>query len=81
MSAAIGGRLADQWGRTLLLIPSLFLTAVCDFATAFVTSPLQLLVVRSLLLFIEGAAVTTTAGLVRDFSPRLGRATAFRLWT
>jgi MFS family permease len=81
VSAAIGGRLADRWGRTLLLIPTLFLTAACDFATAFVTSPMQLLVVRSLLLFIEGAAVTTTAGLVRDFSPRLGRATAFGLWT
>ena len=42
---------------------------------------MQLLVVRSLLLFVEGAAVTTTAGLVRDFSPRLGRATAFGFWT
>jgi MFS family permease len=81
VSAAIGGRLADRWGRTLLLVPTLFLTAVCDFATAFVTSPQQLLIVRSLLLFIEGAAITTTAGLVRDFSPRLGRATGFGLWT
>jgi OPA family glycerol-3-phosphate transporter-like MFS transporter len=81
VSAAIGGRLADRWGRTLLLIPTLFLTAVCDFATAFVAAPAQLLIVRSLLLFVEGAAITTTAGLVRDFSPRLGRATAFGMWT
>jgi OPA family glycerol-3-phosphate transporter-like MFS transporter len=81
VSAAIGGRLADRWGRTLLLVPTLFVTAVCDFATAFVQSPVQLLVARSLLLFVEGAAVTTTAGLVRDFSPRLGRATAFGFWT
>src|SRR6185295_16752538 len=81
ISAGIGGRMADRWGRTLLLVPTLFATAVCDFATAFITSPTQLLIVRSLLLFIEGAAVTTTAGLVRDFSPRLGRATAFAFWT
>jgi OPA family glycerol-3-phosphate transporter-like MFS transporter len=81
ISAAIGGRLADRWGRTVLLVPILFVTAICDFATAFVNSPAQLLVMRSLLLFVEGAAVTTTAGLVRDFSPRLGRATAFGFWT
>jgi OPA family glycerol-3-phosphate transporter-like MFS transporter len=81
VSAAIGGRLADRWGRTVLLVPTLFLTAVCDFATTLVTTPVHLLVVRTVLLFVEGAAVTTTAGLVRDFSPRLGRATAFGFWT
>jgi MFS family permease len=81
LSAAIGGRLADQWGRTVLLVPTLFLTALCDYATVLVNSPGQLLLVRCVLLFVEGAAVTTTAGLVRDFSPRLGRATAFGFWT
>jgi len=80
-SAAIGGRYADRYGRVVLLVPALFLTALCDFATAMVHTRGQLLVVRCVLLFVEGAAVTTTAGLVRDFSPRLGRATAFGFWT
>jgi OPA family glycerol-3-phosphate transporter-like MFS transporter len=62
-------------------VPTLFLTAICDYATALVHSPVQLLIARTVLLFIEGAAVTTTAGLVRDFSPRLGRGTAFAFWT
>jgi MFS family permease len=81
ISAAIGGRLADRWGRTVLLVPIMFLTAILDYATVLVHSPGQFLIVRSLLLFVEGAAVTTTAGLVRDYSPRMGRATAFAFWT
>jgi OPA family glycerol-3-phosphate transporter-like MFS transporter len=81
ISAAIGGRLADRWGRTLLLVPIMFATAFLDYATVLVHSPVQLLVVRAVLLFVEGAAVSTTAGLVRDFSPRMGRATAFGFWT
>jgi MFS family permease len=81
VSAAIGGRLADRWGRTILLVPIMFVTAILDYATVLVHTPGQLLIVRSLLLFVEGAAVTTTAGLVRDFSPRMGRSTAFAFWT
>jgi MFS family permease len=81
ISAWLGGRLADRWGRAVLLVPTLLLTAVCDFATVLVHSPAQFLVVRCLLLFTEGAAITTTAGLVRDFSPRLGRAAAFGFWS
>jgi MFS family permease len=81
VSAAIGGRLADRWGRTILLVPIMFVTAILDYATVLVHAPIHLLVVRSLLLFVEGAAVSTTAGLVRDFSPRMGRSTAFAFWT
>ncbi|MEV8507960.1 MFS transporter [Actinoplanes sp. NPDC051475] len=81
VSAAIGGRLADRHGRVLLLVPALVLAAVCTFATVLVRTPGEFLLLRCLLLFIEGAATTTTAGLVRDFSPRLGRATAYGFWT
>ncbi|GAB1692623.1 MFS transporter [Krasilnikovia sp. M28-CT-15] len=81
ITAAIGGGLADRHGRVLLLMPALVLAALCTYATVLVQTPTQFLVVRCLLLFVEGAAVTTTAGLVRDFSPRLGRATAFGFWT
>ncbi|MFI7597451.1 MFS transporter [Actinoplanes sp. NPDC049681] len=81
VSAAVGGRLADRYGRVPLLVPALLLAAVCTFATVLVHTPAQFLLVRCLLLFVEGAAITTTAGLVRDFSPRLGRATAYGFWT
>jgi MFS family permease len=81
ISAAVGGRLADKWGRTILLVPIMFVTAILDYAMVLVHSPVQLLILRSALLFVEGAAISTTAGLVRDFSPRMGRATAFGFWT
>ena len=81
ISAAVGGRLADRWGRTILLVPIMFVTAILDYTTVLVHTPVQLLIVRSALLFVEGAAISTTAGLVRDFSPRMGRATAFGFWT
>ena len=81
VAAVAGGPLADRWGRVTLLVPSLLLTGLCDLAMVLVHSPGDLLILRAVLSFIEGAAATTTAGLVRDFSPRMGRATAFGFWT
>jgi MFS family permease len=37
--------------------------------------------VRVVLSFVDGIAIACTAPLVRDFSPRMGRATAFGFWT
>ncbi|MBO0707318.1 MAG: MFS transporter [Candidatus Dormibacteraeota bacterium] len=81
VAAGASGPLADRWGRVTLLVPSLFLTGVCDFAMLLVRNPGDLLLLRCVLSFIEGFAATTTAGLVRDFSPRMGRATAYGFWT
>jgi len=83
--AAIGailfGPICDRRGRTTVLIPALFGTAVCVFAMTRVDSVLSLLVVRAFLGFIEGAVIAASAGLVRDFSPRMGRAVAYGFWT
>ncbi|GGQ83274.1 MFS transporter [Couchioplanes azureus] len=81
ISAALGGGIADRHGRVVVLVPALLMAAVGNIAMALARTPSQFLVLRCLLLFVEGAAITTTAGLVRDFSPRLGRATAFGFWT
>jgi OPA family glycerol-3-phosphate transporter-like MFS transporter len=81
VSALIFGPLADRYGRVRFLIPSLFLTALSVYAMVFVKSAATLLIVRIVLAFIEGIAISTTAGLVRDFSPRMGRALAFGFWT
>lgn len=80
-SAMIGGRLCDLWGRVTLLVPALFVTALMDFAMLLVHSPTDLFIVRAALSFVEGFAVSTTAGLVRDFTPRVGRATGYGFWT
>ncbi|MFI7703565.1 MFS transporter [Nonomuraea sp. NPDC049480] len=81
ISAGFGGILSDRWGRVTLLVPTLTITAACNFLLATVDSVAGLLWIRCLMLFIEGAGITITASLVRDFSPRMGRAQAFAFWT
>jgi MFS family permease len=81
VSAAIGGWLCDRLGRVVVLIPTLALTALTNFLMVIVDSPGELLAVRCLMQFIEGTAITTTAGMVRDFAPRVGRATGFAFWS
>ncbi|MEV3983509.1 MFS transporter [Nonomuraea sp. NPDC049758] len=81
LSAGVGGILSDRWGRVTLLVPTLTVTAACNFLLATVDTVAGLFWVRCLMLFIEGAGITITASLVRDFSPRLGRAQAFAFWT
>ncbi|WP_436761356.1 MFS transporter [Streptosporangium sp. V21-05] len=81
LSAGFGGILSDRWGRISILVPTLTVTAACNFLLATVDSVTGLFWVRCLMLFIEGAGISITASLVRDFSPRLGRAQAFAFWT
>jgi OPA family glycerol-3-phosphate transporter-like MFS transporter len=81
IASALGGRLTDRLGRVRLLVPLMLLTAVCCFAMTLVHSPRDLLIARIVLSFIDGVAMASTAPLVRDFSPRLGRAQAFGFWT
>ncbi|HET7579195.1 MAG TPA: MFS transporter [Bacillales bacterium] len=81
VSALVFGPLADRYGRVRFLIPSLFLTAFCVYGMSLVHSVLGLLIVRILLGLVEGISISTTAGLVRDFSPRMGRALAYGFWT
>jgi MFS family permease len=80
ISAALGGWLSDRYGRMVVLIPTLGLTALTNYLMVIVETPGELLFVRCLMQFIEGASITLSVGLVRDFSPRMGRATAFGFW-
>ncbi|SEN48425.1 MFS transporter [Nonomuraea pusilla] len=81
IASILGGRLTDRLGRVRLLIPLMALTAVCCFVMTLVHSPRDLLIARIVLAFVDGVAMASTAPLIRDFSPRLGRAQAFGFWT
>jgi MFS family permease len=81
VAGIVAGRLTDKVGRVRLLVPTMMLTSVLCFAMMLVQTPGQLLAVRVVLSFVDGIAVAATAPLVRDFSPRTGRATAFGFWT
>ena len=81
VASAVGGRLTDRLGRVRLLVPLMLLTTVCCFGMTLVHTSTELLVARFALSFVDGVAMASTAPLVRDFSPRLGRAQAFGFWT
>ena len=78
---AIFGSLSDRIGRCNLIIFGLLITGIDTIAIAFAPT-LSLFVILYLLLgFVEGIILVVTPALVRDFSPRLGRATAMGFWT
>lgn len=81
IASIIGGRLTDRLGRVRLLVPLMALTAVLCFTMTLVHTPRDLLIARIVLAFVDGVAMASTAPLIRDFSPRLGRAQAFGFWT
>ncbi len=81
VAAGLGGRLTDHVGRVRLLVPLMLLTALCCFGMTMVHSARDLLIARVVLAFVDGMALASTAPLIRDFSPRLGRAQAFGFWT
>jgi MFS family permease len=81
VGAMLFGPVCDRLGRTAVLVPALFATGACVFAMTLVTSLTLLFTVRATLGFVEGAVVAASAGLVRDFSPRMGRALAYGFWT
>ncbi|AMM32915.1 MFS transporter [Sinomonas atrocyanea] len=77
----IGGGLVDRVGRVRILVPFSFLSAGACLFMAGSDSMLHFLIARILLAFVEGVAVAGTAPLIRDFTPRVGRAQAYALWT
>ncbi|MBE9375876.1 MFS transporter [Saccharopolyspora sp. HNM0983] len=81
LAGMLGGRLTDTVGRVRLLVPLLLVTALMCYGMTLVGTAAELLVARAALAVVDGMAVAATAGLVRDFSPRMGRAQAFAFWT
>jgi OPA family glycerol-3-phosphate transporter-like MFS transporter len=81
LASIIGGRFTDNYGRVRLLAPFLLVTGLLCFLMVTVHSPAQLLMVRILLAIVDGIAIAGTAPLIRDFTPRVGRAQGFGFWT
>ncbi|MDF9716129.1 MFS transporter [Nocardioides sp. ChNu-99] len=81
LAGFVGGSLADRFGRVRLLVPFMFLSGLACLFMATSQSITQFALARILLAFVEGVAVAGTAPLVRDFTPRLGRAQAYAFWS
>ncbi len=79
--AALVGSLSDRIGRANLLVFGLLVTGVFTLAMSFATSLWPFLLLYWGLGFMDGIMITVTIAIVRDFSPRLGRAAAMGFWT
>jgi len=75
------GSLSDRIGRANLVVYGVVVTSLITFAIAFTGVTSLFLVLTLILGFVEGIILVATPALVRDFSPRLGRATAMAFWT
>ncbi len=75
------GSLSDRIGRANLVVFGVVVTSIITLLISFTTSASLFIVFSLLLGFVEGIILVATPALVRDFSPRLGRATAMAFWT
>jgi len=79
--SAIFGSLSDRVGRSNLIVYGLLITGVGTIILAFVNVLWLFIALIGVLGFIEGVILVATPALVRDFSPRFGRALAMGFWT
>ena len=79
--SAILGSFSDRLGRGNLIVYGLLVTGICTLLISLANAVLPFLLLYWVLGFIEGIILTVTPALVRDFSPRLGRAVAMGFWT
>jgi MFS family permease len=79
--AALFGSLSDRIGRSNLIVYGLLVTGLGTLGVAFTSSLGAFLAFIIVLGLIEGIILVVTPALVRDFSPRLGRAFAMGFWT
>lgn len=79
--SAIFGSLSDRLGRANLVIYGVFLNSLLILSLAFTNTTWLFFALHFAGGFIEGIILVATPALVRDFSPRLGRATAMGFWT
>lgn len=79
--AAILGSFGDRVGRGNLIVYGLLVTGICTLLISLTGALVPFLILYWVLGFIEGIILTVTPALVRDFSPRLGRAAAMGFWT
>ncbi|GMA63765.1 MFS transporter [Alicyclobacillus fastidiosus] len=79
--ALISGPWIDKYGRMFFVVAGTLVTAIAVFAMCLVHNTTQFIIVRFIMAIILGVCIPATTGLIRDFTPRVGRALGFGLWT
>lgn len=75
------GSFSDRFGRANLVVYGVLLTSVITLVIPLARTSSLFIVLSWVHGFVEGIILVATPALVRDFSPRLGRATAMAFWT
>jgi MFS family permease len=75
----IGGPLADRHGRVVVIDACLVAQLILSFANLLMTGFWSFVLVRGLMFLVAGVGLPATSGLIRDFTPRLGRATGYAM--
>ena len=78
--AALAASVADRLGRANLTVFGLLVCSLIMLGIALSTTLVAFLALGVLLGCAEGIIFVATTALVRDFSPRLGRASAMSFW-
>ena len=80
-AATVLGSLADRIGRANLVAYGLLVVGVLEaFVHPHMPNKWTFVAVGSTIGFVEGVILVATPALMRDFSPRMGRATAMGFW-
>lgn len=79
IGALLGG-LSDRFGRANLTILGILISSLITLALSFATNITAFIILFLLLGLEEGVILAATPALVRDFSPRVGRALGMGLW-
>ena len=75
------GSLSDRIGRANLVVYGVLLNSIIILVLTLTRTAWLFLLISWFGGFLEGIILVATPALVRDFSPRLGRATAMAFWT
>ncbi|MCL1138205.1 MFS transporter [Shewanella pneumatophori] len=74
IGTALFGYVADIFGRKLMFMIDIIAIAVLSFATMFISSPIELVVMRFLIGIVIGADYPIATSMVAEFSPTKKRA-------
>ena len=77
---ALLGSLSDRFGRANLMVFGLFVCSLIMLGVALTTTLIIYLALIGIFTCLEAILYVITPALVRDFSPRLRRATAMGFW-
>lgn len=77
VAAGFGGPLADRYGRVVVMDTCAVAMVILSFSNLMMMNFWSFLIIRGLMFVVAGVAGPASQGLIRDYSPRWGRASGY----